>query len=273
MNTKIRLGRIQYNNVLPLYYSLENGITTNPFSLTCEIPSNLNKLMRDGQLDISPVSSIEYLKNKEHYYLIKDFSISSKGAVKSVLLFSNTKIEMLDNSYVGLTNESDTSIGLLKVLFEEYYKIKPHYITMEETKKGCVPCEAILLIGDLALQKRSQNIYEYCYDLGSLWYEWTKLPFVFAVWVARKEYTEAALLSNIAHLYEARSWGRQNMSIIHRAAKEKSTMTEKEIVEYYTLLRYSLGEEEERALYHFAFLLYKNNLLEKAVTSPFIYIP
>ncbi|MGL4722640.1 MAG: menaquinone biosynthetic enzyme MqnA/MqnD family protein [Desulfovibrionaceae bacterium] len=273
MNTTIRLGRIQYNNVLPLYYSLENGITPNPFSLTYAPPSTLNNLIRNADLDISPVSSIEYIQNQEHYYLVKDLCISSKGAVKSVLLFSHVPIEMLDNAYIALTEESNTSVALVKILFKEYYNITPRYIDRKEAKKNTIQCKAMLLIGDSALQESSRNTYQYCYDLGALWYEWTNLPFVFAVWVIRKEYSTASLIQNIAFLYEARSWGRQNMSIIYKAVKEKTTMTDEDIIQYYTLLQYSFGKEEESALYHFAFLLYKNAIISKAVNAPFLYIP
>ena len=45
--------------------------------------------------------------------------------------------------------------------------------------------DAVLMIGDKVFEQ--EHNFSFKYDLGSIWKEWTGLPFVFAVWVAKKD--------------------------------------------------------------------------------------
>ena len=48
--------------------------------------------------------------------------------------------------------------------------------------------DAVLLIGDEALRRNKFGLpgFELVFDLAKEWYEWQKLPFVFAVWALKK---------------------------------------------------------------------------------------
>ena len=51
-------------------------------------PTELNNLLISGALDISPISSIEYARNRDSLMLFPDFTVSSDGEVKSIVLLS-----------------------------------------------------------------------------------------------------------------------------------------------------------------------------------------
>ncbi len=118
---KLRLGRIDFLNVLPIYYPLEAGIIANPFAIVPGVPSELNELCANGALDISPVSSIEYARRAGLYYIVPDLSINSAGEVKSVLLLSRMPIERLSGktvlaslgiAYFGRAAESPVQVAI-----------------------------------------------------------------------------------------------------------------------------------------------------------------
>lgn len=67
--TRLIVGRIPYANLFPFFYYLENRCDSSLYKFINGHPSKLNKLLREGLLDISPSSSIEYLRNKDKYSL------------------------------------------------------------------------------------------------------------------------------------------------------------------------------------------------------------
>ncbi|MDE7468910.1 MAG: menaquinone biosynthesis protein [Desulfovibrionaceae bacterium] len=250
----IQCGRISYINVLPLYYPLEQGIVKHSFHFIYAPPAELNKKIHEGGLDLSPVSSVEYIRYSSQYRIIPDLSISCMGSVMSVLLFSHVPIEELDRKKIALTTESDTSILLLQVLLAERYSLTPEYISL--TKEMSHDYSAVLLIGDSALREREITTYPYIYDLGEVWYRWTSLPFVFALWVVphTTQYNKEIALP----FYSARDWSEENRAIIYKNAKESTGLTDKLLKEYYSCLRYSFGEMEQESICYFTELLYKH---------------
>ena len=57
--------------------------------------------------------------------------------------------------------------------------------------------DAILLIGDRAMSDPNEEFVE-TWDLGTLWTQWTGLPFVFAMWVARGDVETTKLASQLS---------------------------------------------------------------------------
>src|SRR5439155_688265 len=72
---------------------------------------------------------------------------------------------------------------------------------------ACLPHDAVLVIGDAALVLKARQAYPHRYDLGEEWRRWTGLPFVFAVWAARREADPAAVRLLHAALLASRTWG------------------------------------------------------------------
>lgn len=84
-----------------------------------------------------------------------------------------------------VTPASATSTNLAKVLYRLWFGSAAYELMVERrisrgNGRGDYTCDMELLIGDEALQKRSQ--YRYLIDLSEVWKELTGLPFVFAVW-------------------------------------------------------------------------------------------
>jgi len=267
LRAKLRLGRIDFLNVLPIYYPLEAGIIANPFVIVPGVPSELNELCAKGALDISPVSSIEYARRAGLYYIVPDLSINSAGEVKSVLLLSCMPIERLSGKTVLASSKSHTAVGLLKVLCRLRYGVDPLYETgsCSDHLSGSELPDALLTIGDEALRLGRSGIYPHVLDLGTAWFEWTGLPFVFAVWVIRKEtVTEknGQLPGAIEALLSSKRWGLANIGRICEQAARTGLLAIPELHEYYRCLRFDLNERERSGLSLFYLRLFQAGELE-----------
>jgi len=266
-SSELRLGRIGFLNVLPIYYPLEAGIIAHPFEIIAGVPSELNQLCAAGALDISPVSSIEYARRAALYYIVPDISISSAGEVKSVLLLSRMPVERLSGKTVLASSKSHTSVGLLKVLCRLRYGVDLRFETggCPDYTSGTVLPDAYLTIGDEALRLGRSGLFPYVLDLGEAWFEWTGLPFVFAVWVMRRDtVTEknGRLRHAIEALLSAKRWGNANIGIICRQAATTGLLGVPELEEYYKCLKFDLDERGRKGLELFYSYLFKAGELE-----------
>src|SRR4030042_1389426 len=88
-----RVGHIQFLNCLPLYYGLVKSHALLDIELIKGTPTELNNLLISGALDISPISSIEYARTKDSLLLFPDFTVSSDGEVKSIVLLSRVPVK------------------------------------------------------------------------------------------------------------------------------------------------------------------------------------
>jgi chorismate dehydratase len=177
----LTVGRIPFLVCAPFFHRfLDNPLPKIRF--LDGVPSEQNKKLREGSVMLSPSSSIEYAKNRENYVVCNRFCTSSTLEIRSVKLFSKYKWESLDKKTVHLTEESETSAYLLKLLSNRYFKVKPIW----KTEPFNESCDARLLIGDSALRETEKK-WEFAYDLASVWQDWQNLPFVFGLWIIRKE--------------------------------------------------------------------------------------
>ena len=181
----LRMGRIGYLNVLPIYHPLEAGIIPHDFEIISGPPAVLNNMMARGELHISSNSCFEYAMRPERYHLVEDLSIGSHGNVMSVLLMSRRPVERLDGQTILISGETHTSVALLRLLMKDHYHCDVRYVTGAVTPTlGTERApEAFLAIGDEALRLRNHPDYPYRLDLADAWVEWTGLPFIFGVWV------------------------------------------------------------------------------------------
>ncbi len=249
----LKLGKIGFLNVLPIYHPLETGIVPHPFEIVSGHPAKLNGLMAGGQLDLSVVSSVEVARNPERYFVIPDLSIGCLGAVQSVLLLSRKPIELLDGQRIVATTQSHTSIALLKILFQvrmrQKLSLEPGNCT--EAVASDNPPEAFLAIGDEALRLREDPRYPCQMDLGEAWHRWTGLPFVFALWVVQRRTVERAqtsLTRAIQSLHAAKAWGQAHIDEVCAIAARSGILDEHGLRSYYQALRFDLNEAEKRGL-------------------------
>lgn len=255
MNNKLRVGRIPYLNLLPIYHALQNRYDCSEYEFIEGVPSELNRMLREGKIDISPSSSIEYIRNPHLYKLIEGHSISCSGCIASILLFSKKPINELDGSKIYVTSQSETSIALLNIVLKKFYRVECDLVVTgkPENSHG----EAFFLIGDDALKinkKISAGIPSFLvYDLGEIWAEHTGLPFVFALWIARKEIYQDSpkkqlLQRFISDLDNAKNILKKDLYKIGQAASISDFLSEDEIVSYWNKISYDLNEKHKEAL-------------------------
>lgn len=198
----LRVGQIDYANCTPIFECLKKSFDCSNYQFIHGVPSHLNSMLLTGGIDVCPSSSIEFAKHPQEYLLLQDLSISSVGPVKSVLLFSRLPIEKLNLNPVGITRDSATSVMLLQIILHKFYKYENCFSTLQNsTLDSLTDFSAILLIGDAALKagiRLCQGVY--VYDLGELWYKFTGLPFVFALWMVR-EATAVNQKNEVQNLY------------------------------------------------------------------------
>ncbi|MDX2290849.1 MULTISPECIES: menaquinone biosynthetic enzyme MqnA/MqnD family protein [Streptomyces] len=189
-----RVGHIQFLNCLPLYWGLARTGTLLDLELTKDTPEKLSERLVRGDLDIGPITLVEYLRHADRLVALPDIAVGCDGPVMSCVIVSQRPLEELDGARVALGSTSRTSVRLAQLLLAERHGVRPAYFT-------CPPdlglmmqeAEAAVLIGDAALRASlhdAPRLGLQVHDLGLMWKEWTGLPFVFAVWAARKEYLE-----------------------------------------------------------------------------------
>lgn len=249
----LRMGRISYLNVLPIYHPLEAGIIPHDFELVSGAPALLNTMMSRGELQVSSCSCFEYARNPHKYYLVRDLSIGSRGPVMSVLLLSKRPVRDLDGAEILISGESHTSVALLRLLMRDHYHKNVSYRTgnVSQCLRGENPPVAFLAIGDEALRLRKHPDYPYVLDMAEAWRSWTGLPFIFGLWVISAQ----AVADNMFHedpgelLRRGRDWGMANLDVILDLTAYGCPLSREELNIYYRDgLVYTLRDDELEGL-------------------------
>ena len=251
----LRVGEINYSNCIPVFYTLKKRRHCADYAFIQGMPTELNQLISDGKIDISPSSSIEYAINPEKYLILPELSISSIKSVESILLFSQFRIEELNNKTIGLTKASATSAVLLKLLLKRLYGYTNTFIDTEESlEEGLKKYPAYLLIGDEALKANIDNKGLFVYDLGKLWYNLTGKPFVFALWLVRKESvsSQKGLVTQFyKDLLASKKEAYKNLVNIADDIKAYHNIASERLIRYWQTISYDLNKEHIAGLLEF----------------------
>lgn len=272
---KLRLGQVDYVNCLPVYTGIAEGI----FPLEAEIvkgnPAELNAKFLAGELDITPLSSIEYARNTGQCLILPGLSISADGQVMSILLFSKVPVTELEGKTVCLPNSSATSVVLLKILLEHYYQVGVNYITTKPNLDEMLSAgDAALLIGDDAMQayvklQEQQNSGLYVTDLGEAWKEFSGEAMVYAVWAIHRDFAEQhpeQVAEVVKALQASRDWGLDNFDhIIQVGHKRSPQFTLEYLQEYVSTIKHNFDENYRRALNCYYDYGYKSGLIPERV--------
>jgi chorismate dehydratase len=227
----LRLGRISYVNMAPVFYRVEAEVEE-----VQGVPTALNRMLVAGELDTAPISSIEYARHADRLRLLPRLCVASEGAVDSIQLVSRLPLEQVRT--IAVTPESATSVVLTKVLIPE----------AEHVPLGA-EADAKLLIGDAALQSAFEDPTPH-YDLGRLWLERTGLPMVFAVW-ACPEPTCAGLAGLEEALVASVRLARAEPERLAYEASERYGYPAGFLARYFEKLRYRFGPRERAGLLTF----------------------
>jgi len=190
--THFRIGKIRYLNCVPFFFGLGEMFQTKgtepEVSLFESHPAEINQAMEKGEVDAAPVSSLEYLQRQDDYLLLPELAIGTRLFARSVLLLSKKKIEQLNGAVIALSRESRSSAGLVRILLAKKFGHRNTFeVTDQDPEAMLQKYPAALVIGDQALFCQPKELI-YKYDLGELWHSWTGKPFVFALWVARRDF-------------------------------------------------------------------------------------
>jgi chorismate dehydratase len=227
----IRLGRISYLNMAPVFYKLEAEVEEVP-----GVPTALNRMLLDGEIDIAPIPSIEYARNADRLRILPRLCVSSEGAVESIQLVSRIPFGQIRS--VAVTPESATSVVLTRVLLPSAEIVPLEF-----------DADARLLIGDAALRSAFEDPTPH-YDLGRLWLERTGLPMVFAVWAAPEPLVDGLLELEHALVASVRL-ARAEPERLAQQASEEYDYPQGFLARYFEKLRYSFGPRERAGLQKF----------------------
>ena len=229
--TAVRLGRISYVNMAPVFFRVDADVRE-----VQGVPTELNRRLLAGELDTAPISSIEYARNADRLRLLPRLCVASEGAVDSIQLVSRKPLEQV--RVVAVTPESATSVVLTKVLLPE-----AEHVPLDED------ADARLLIGDAALKSAFEDPTPH-YDLGRLWLERTGLPMVFAVWACPEPVgtglgeLEEALVDSVRR-------ARAEPETLAYEASERYGYPPGFLARYFEKLRYRFGPRERAGLMTF----------------------
>ena len=271
---KPRVGHIQFLNCLPLYYGLVKSHALLDVELIKGTPTELNNLLISGSLDISPVSSIEYARHSKSLVLFPDFTVSSDGEVKSILLLSRVPIKELAGRKVALTNTSATSQVLLKLVLSRGYGVDPEYIVCPPDLDAMLSAaDAALLIGDIALKYYVDTKGFYLYDLGAEWKKITGKKMVYAVWAVSRSFaeTQAGTVEYVFDIFrKSMDYSMLHLSEIAEYAARWESFNSAFLMDYFKTLRFDFGNEFQEGLLHFFRLASEIGELEAAPELEFI---
>jgi chorismate dehydratase len=240
----VRLGRIPYINCRPVYGAIDRGIVSVSAELVTGTPAELNDLLVAGELDVSVISAVEYARHSKDLVLLPDLAISCDGPVRSVMLFSRTAVGRLDGRTILLTASSRTSVALLDLLCRDVWHITPRFAEVRAEASdldhlAALPHDAVLVIGDPALLLSARRSYPHQVDLGDEWKRWTGLPFVFAVWAARRGADRPAVHKIHQALLDSRAWGLAHLDELAALAAAETWIPDPECRQYLAGLDYA----------------------------------
>lgn len=254
-----RVGHIQFLNCLPLYWGLVHSGALLDVDLRRDTPDRLSDRLVQGDLDIAPISLVEYLRHADELTLLPDLAVGSDGPVMSCVLVSQLPLEQLDDQLVSLGSTSRTTIELAKMLLEQRIGVRPRYLTCPpDLAAMMLEGPAAVLIGDAALRATLHDgprLGLDVHDMGAAWRDWTALPMVFAVWAARKTFAadNPGLVKDVHDAFvRSREISLDRVDEVAASAARWEDFDAAALVRYFQTLDFSLGERQLAGLAEFA---------------------
>ncbi len=262
MDHPVRIGAVNYLNTKPLICDLDRLAPA--AELILDVPSRLADRLAVGELDVALIPIIEYFRSGT-YSVVPNIAIATRGPVLSVTLFS--RVPWSDIRRVALDVGSRTSAALTQILLHKRYGVRPDIVPLPlEQHAEDVDADAVLLIGDRAMRACLPG-FAHAFDLGQEWFDWTGLPFVFAVWAVR----EGADLGGVARaLTEAKRRGLARVGPIAHDEAPRLGLDAGFCRRYLAnILHFDLGPRELAGLHHYYMLACELGLARRGVNLDF----
>ncbi len=271
-STTTLIARVPYLNSAPFFRGLSLGARV---ELTDCVPRVLGARAAAGEVAAGPLPLVDFLRLKETFERLGRFGIAVRGRAHSVLLFSRKPIRQLDGSTIAVTDQTSSTLSLLRLLLESRYKVIPaayerrqhpeqhaQEAPAPQERRSVSEADALLLIGDEALRfKRANTQYPFEIDLAFEWWLWQHQPFVFAVWAVRKDVASSEKKQIEAALGRALALNLGQLETIAQEASAPMGIPAAELHTYLSNFVYRLGQTEEEAIQRFERLLNEHHLL------------
>jgi len=252
INTENVIGKIPYLNSVPFYAHFEQR----QFKMLPISPRRMGELSQKGQIDAGLFSLIDYFNQEENLELM-DYCLASRDQVKSVLLFSKEGWQGLKGKKIGIIDDTATSVRLLQVLLKKKYGVKARFVRMHASVNDYSQYDAVLLIGDEALKANKTGLqgFDLVYDLAKEWYEWQKMPFVFAVWAHKKSLSNELKEELKFVIQHALQQGEAEIEKVGMLHGKEINLSAPETEDFLRGFNFRLGEREKEAMNTFKILI------------------
>jgi chorismate dehydratase len=244
----VRVGAVSYLNSKPLIFDLADSLGGEG-SLSLALPSRLADDLNSSTIDVGLIPVIEYFPHPQ-YKVVSNAVIACRGPVWSVRVFFRGEPRHVQT--LALDVGSRTSAALIQVLFQSRFGFVPTCIPLDMSEDPRTSrADAVLVIGDRAMHPECfRDQFPLDWDLGQAWWEETRLPFVFAMWVARNERFANEELKSI--LERSRDFGQASVAEIAASLAPNYRLTPVQCQDYLTnYIRFHLGAEEQAGLDEF----------------------
>lgn len=261
-----RVGHIQFLNCVPLYWGLVRSGALLDVTLTSDTPDHLNDALVRGDLDIGPISLVEYLRHADELRLLPGLAVGSDGPVLSVVLVSAVPLDEIRTVALGAT--SRTSVLLAEMLLEQRMGLRPRYATMPPDLPTMLrEADAAVVIGDVALRATFgvRPAGTTVLDLGEAWRDWSGHPMVFAVWAARADFAERhpGRVKDVAEAFRAGlDLALAQIDDVAAAAARWEELDAATLEHYFRTLDFRFGPAQEAGLRAFAGELVARGVLD-----------
>lgn len=253
-----RVGHIEFLNCLPIYWGLARSGALIDVDLTRDTPVALNDRLVAGELDIVPISLVEYLRHAEDLLLLPGPAVGSDGPVLSVNIVHEKPLTDLDGTRVALGSASRTGVLLARMLLADRFGVDAQYFQCPpDVPQMLRKADAAVVIGDVALRAMYEAPAQglTVTDLGQQWKDWTGLPMVFAVWAVRREFAadHPGLVKDVHDaLTRSVSLCLDELDIVAASAARWEPFDAATLAGYFRTLDFSLGERQLAGLREFA---------------------
>lgn len=264
----MKVARIPYLNAAPFHWGWDEDL---PFEVVEMVPRALGVAARDGAVDAGLMAVADWFSLDGSFDLVSPaMGVAASRHVRSVILFSHRPPRQLDGGRIGVTGESSTSRRLVQLLAKARWEIDVEWVP--EAEFGGDPertLDAVLLIGDRALEVMShpdRRGWPLAVDLATEWWDWQKLPFTFAVWVARSSVSRRDRARFSGFLAGSLAVGLSHLDEIATAAANGLGSADV-LAEYLGHFDYRLGPAELQGMRRFRDLLADHDIQEYSTAA------
>jgi chorismate dehydratase len=250
MASPFRVGELAFISGWPVQWPLRQGLAgAEDLTLRVGLPGELDAWMEAGELDVSPVSSLAYMRWRHEWELVPELSISAWGRLGSATLFSHLPFQGLGGATVAVPPHGGTSTELVRWLIERVFGVEAALVEHDGPLEALLRTHAaVLLIGDSALKAASLEPVPHRLDLGQAWWQLTQTPFVTTVWACRRSLPSDARAELVQLLARSREEAKSRLDEVAAAAASRLSMAQADVEAYYSLLNFDLSPVHQQAL-------------------------